>query len=121
MRVLICSLSLAFFGCSQNRTETSSFFDAPPPPPPPNILPDTAPPKYIPQFENIQVNTIPHPFNINGRMPFAVWVDGQKLPINSKESKAIVQALDIKFKQPKDTAQIHRGEGWLYPKKINAQ
>jgi hypothetical protein len=119
MKALICSIVFLFCGCIAKYSSFSSY--PPPPPPPPNILPDTPPPRYIPQLKNIQVNTIPHPFNINGRMPFAVWVDGEQLPINSKESNAIVQALNIKFVEPKSTAEIHRGEGWLYPKKINAQ
>jgi hypothetical protein len=109
---------LAFlFLCSCSSRDVAQF--SPAPAPPPNILPDTPPPNYIPDIKSIQVNTLPSPFNINGKLPFAVWVDGEMLPMNSKQSLMIVQALNIEFKEPKNTAQIHRGEGWLYLRPIN--
>ena len=112
--ILFC---IVLVGCKHSKVNTSFF--PPPPPPPPNIFPTTTPPNYIPKFKNIQVNTIPHPFNVNGQLPFAVWIDGQRLPINSSESRMIVKTLDVEFKQPKSTAQIHQGEGWLYPLDID--
>ena len=63
----------------------------------------------------IEVNRLPHPFNVNGTLPYAVWVDGERLPLNSAEAQKIVDSLNLEFKQPKDTAKIHSGEGWLYP------
>jgi len=114
MKLKISFLACLFL-CNCSNRDIAEFA----PPPPPNIMPDTPAPNYIPNIKSIQVNTLPSPFNMNGRLPFAVWVDGKKLPMNSKQSLMIVQTLNIKFKEPKDTAQIHRGEGWLYPKPIN--
>jgi hypothetical protein len=111
------SVLLCFVLCGCFNRNLADFPIAPPPPP--NIMPDTPAPNYIPDIKSVQVNTLPSPFNINGKLPFAVWVDGKKLPMNSKQSKMIVQTLNIKFVEPKNTAQIHSGEGWLYPKPIN--
>jgi len=118
MKALICSIIFLFCGCVG---KYSSFSSYPPPPPPPNIIPDSDPPNYIPDLKNIQINALPSPFNMNGKLPFAVWVDGKRLPMNSKQSQMIVKTLNIKFVEPKNTAEIHRGEGWLYPKPIHAK
>lgn len=107
---------LALFGCSQSNQIVES--DFPPPPPPPSLLPPLPPPNFTPTKEsvlNIQVNPIPHPFNIGGAMPYAIWVDGKLLPMSPKLSTDVAKALNLKFTQPKDTAKIHSGEGWLYP------
>ena len=64
---------------------------------------------------NIQVNRIPHPFNLNGRLPFQVWVDGERVPLNINEVQDMIEVLDIKFTQPEDTKEIHSGTGWIFP------
>jgi len=64
---------------------------------------------------NIQVNRIPHPFNLNGRLPFQVWVDGEQVPLDINEVKDMIEVLNIKFTQPKDTKEIHSGAGWIFP------
>lgn len=64
---------------------------------------------------NIQVNRIPHPFNLNGNLPFQVWVDGQHMPLDSKEVQGVIEVLDIEFTQPEDTEEIHSGAGWIFP------
>ena len=67
------------------------------------------------QLAEVQINPLPHPFNLNGNVPYAVWVNGKRLPLNNAQVKELAYTLDLKFKQPKDTAQIHSGEGWLRP------
>ena len=42
-------------------------------------------------------------------------MNGERLPLKSHEIKHLTDALNIKFEQPKNTAKIHDGEGWLYP------
>jgi len=82
------------------------------------LLVPPAPPNFAPSREsilNIQVNPIPHPFNLNGIMPYAIWINGKPLPMSPKLSTNLAQVLNLKFTQPKDTAKIHNGEGWLYP------
>ena len=64
----------------------------------------------------VQVNSLPHPFNLNGSMPYQVWVNGERLPLNGDKANQIVELLDIgPFEQPKDTFEIHSGAGWLRP------
>ena len=107
-------------GCSSKRGKFIDL-DIPPPPPPPFISPSSKPPNFIPPFSkliDIQVNPIPTPFNLNGNMPYAIWVNGKSLPMSPKLSTDVARALNLNFAQPKNTAKIHNGEGWLYPLKI---
>lgn len=112
MLLLLCS-------CQHKSQDVESFdFNAPPPPPPPNILPPSAPPNFKPnalELAEIQINPLPHPFNLDGRMPYAVWVNGERMRLNSEETRNLAKALNLKFEQPKDTAEIHNGAGWQYP------
>ena len=69
-----------------------------------------------PVAQGVQVNSLPHPFNLDGRMPYQVWVNGQRLPLNGNKAKQIVSLLDLgPFEQPRDTAEIHSGAGWMRP------
>lgn len=120
MKVNLWLFFLFLIGCSPKGTPL--VLDIPPPPPPPSITPPSLPPSFIPSIEDvaeIQVNPIPHPFNLNGHLPFAVWVNGKQLKLDHKSSKDIANFLGLKFTQPEDTAEIHSGEGWLYPLDIN--
>jgi len=63
----------------------------------------------------IQVNRLPHPFNVDGHLPYQVWVDGERLELNSPAARTIIKTLNLKFEQPEDTAEIHSGAGWLKP------
>jgi hypothetical protein len=117
MRISFLLFFLFLFGCSSKKSKVVNL-EVPPPPPPPNILPPSDPPSFIPSLDEvaeIQVNPIPHPFNLNGHFPYAVWVDGQRLKLTPQEMNQLIVALDLKFEQPKNTKNIHNGEGWLYP------
>ena len=88
------------------------------PPPPPNVRPPSPAPNFTPSFgaiSEIQINRIPHPFNINGEIPFCVWVDGKRSQLNNTQIKQLAKSLNIKNEEPKNTAKIHSGEGWVYP------
>lgn len=118
MKYWMCIL-LAFCSC-QHKSQNVELLDLniPAPPPPPNTLPPSAPPNFKPnilELAEIQINPIPHPFNLDGSRPYAVWVNGERLPLNSIEVRALAQSLNLKFEQPKNTAKIHNGEGWQYP------
>lgn len=64
----------------------------------------------------IQVNSLPAPFNLNGTMPYQVWVNGKRLPLNGEKADQIVEVLDLgEFVQPQDTAELHQGMGWITP------
>ena len=74
----------------------------------------SANPKTI-SLPEIQVNRLPHPLNVNGMLPYQVWVDGERLKLNGPEAKSIIKALDLNFTQPDDTPELHAGAGWLFP------
>lgn len=67
----------------------------------------------------VQVNKLPHPLNVGGSMPYQVWVDGKRLPLNSDSANRIVDALQLAkgkdFVQPEDTGELHSGAGWMRP------
>jgi len=120
MRISLLIFLFVLFGCSNKKGRIIDF-DIPVPPPPPSFTPPSTPPNFIPPIEkliNIQVNPIPHPFNLNGEMPYAIWVNGERLPMSPRLSQSIATALSLEFSQPKNTAKIHNGEGWLHPLKV---
>lgn len=108
------SVFLVCFSCSTKKIRIVDL-DIPPPPPPPSFSPTSSPPNFTPNISEIQINRIPSPLNVNGNLPYAVWVDGKRLPLNSVELKELAKSLNIKYEQPPNTAKIHSGEGWLYP------
>tara|TARA_B100000902_G_C27317569_1_gene922318 strand:+ start:2681 stop:3058 length:378 start_codon:yes stop_codon:yes gene_type:complete len=117
MKFLLTIIILISFGCNHN-SRVIEAIDYPMPPPPPNVLPYSSPPNFIPditELAEIQINPLPHPFNLNGTIPYAVWVNGEKLALSGKEVRDLALSLNLKFEQPKDTAKIHNGEGWQYP------
>ncbi len=119
-KVSFFMLLFFLFGCSSKRGKVIDL-DIPPPPPPPSVLPSSAPPNFIPpvgKLINIQVNPIPAPFNLDGSIPYAIWVNGKLLPMSPKLSTDVARALNLNFTQPKNTAKIHNGEGWLHPLKV---
>ena len=120
MKNSLCLISaLLLFGCKSQNLESKHF--VPPPPPPPKIKPPTLPPSFTPSIKKlaeIQINPIPHPFSINGEIPFVIWVDGKRLNLNNSEILQLTNSLNIKYKIPNETAEIHQGRGWQYPLKI---
>ena len=96
MKYLFIFLNLVFVGCVQQ-------------PVPVVVVP------YLGQGSEVQINPLPHPFNLNGTMPYAVWVDGEKLNLTPKQTQDLTQSLNLEFKQPENTEAIHNGEGWLAP------
>jgi len=98
-------ISLFLFGCSSNKQKQTKI-DTP------------TPPVFVSDLLNakeLQINRLPHPFNLNGSVPFAVWADGKKLNLKPKQTIELARYLGIKFEQPPDTAEIHSGQGWLHP------
>lgn len=117
MKISFLSLLLFLFGCSSKKN-MSIDLEFPPPPSPPNILPPSDPPPFIPSLDEvaeIQINPIPHPFDLNGYFPYAVWINGQRLKLTPKEMNQLIVALDLNSEQIEQTENIHNGEGWLYP------
>jgi len=105
---------ILFSGC-ESRVQNIS--DLPPPPPPPNFIP-TFPSDFISELltdSRVQINPIPHPLSLDGEIPFAVWLNGERLELSNSQIKDLTQFLDIKYEKPKDTFEIHSGAGWLKP------
>lgn len=65
----------------------------------------------------IQINPAPFPFNLTH--PYVVWVDGEKVNLNMKEVKTLAKTLNLSLERPKDTTEIHSGDGWLHPLDID--
>ena len=75
---------------------------------PKHFLIPTSPPKY-----NVQINPVPFPFNITGS--YVVWVNNERVHLNKTQLDALVSKLNLSTERPKDTAEIHNGDGWLRP------
>lgn len=117
MKYFISLIVLSLFGCNHTN-KINEGINYPFPPPPPSILPSSPPPLFQPSVSDlaeIQINPLPHPFNVNGNIPYAVWVNGKRLNLTSVEIKAVARSLNLEFEQPINTAQIHAGEGWIFP------
>jgi len=113
-------------GCNSSKLQEATLPETPQSPPKVDFIPPA--PSFEPdldlfamKYKEIQINRLPHPFNLNGSMPYAIWVDGKKLKLSPKETRNLAETLNLKFEQPKDTAEIHSGEGWLFPKQISKQ
>tara|TARA_Y100000589_G_C27093479_1_gene604944 strand:- start:763 stop:1113 length:351 start_codon:yes stop_codon:yes gene_type:complete len=99
MKIKILALLFIISGCAEKKVTTHQLV---------NLTPPTI-------VSSMQINRLPHPFNLNGENPYAVWVDGKKLNLDKNQVKDLARSLNLKFEQPEDTAQIHNGEGWLFP------
>ena len=113
-------LTLLFvIGCKSSKLEEEIDLPIPPPPSlPKHFLIPTTPPNFTPNVEEvfeIQINPIPHPLNVNGNIPYVVWLNGEKLILSPKQVRELAYSLNIEYKQPEDTAEIHNGQGWLRP------
>jgi hypothetical protein len=75
---------------------------------PKHFLMPTSPPKY-----NVQINPVPFPFNMTGS--YVVWVNNERVHLDKKQLDTLVSKLNLSTEKPKDTAEIHNGEGWLKP------
>ena len=60
----------------------------------------------------IEINSIPPPFDVNGRRPYAVWVNGQRVEMPKKDIMVLVNKIGKENIKPADTNDIHRG--WLF-------
>jgi len=110
----LCAFFIVLSCSCQNKTWT--------PPPPPNIKPPSSAPNFTPSLgaiSEIQINRIPHPFDMNGEIPFSVWVDGKRSQLSNTQIKQLAKSLNIKSQAPNNTAKIHSGEGWIYPFKTS--
>lgn len=62
----------------------------------------------------IQINAIPHPLNIDGALPYVVWIDGKRANLNPREVRKLALSLDLPL-NVRGTPEMHAGAGWLEP------
>ena len=60
----------------------------------------------------IEINSIPPPFDINGRHPYAVWVNGERIDLPKKDILILVNKIGKENIKRADPQDIHRG--WLF-------
>jgi len=80
---------------------------------------DLSPIQAHPLPFEIQINSIPHPFNVNGNIPYCIWINGERLTLNRIQAETLVNSLNLRFTQLKNTAEIHNGAGWIRPLNLN--
>jgi len=60
----------------------------------------------------IEINSVPAPFDIDGRHPYVVWVNGERVNMPKKDIVALVNKIGKENIKRADTGDIHRG--WLF-------
>jgi|TARA_B110000305_G_C19390028_1_gene614325 hypothetical protein len=111
---------LFFIGCESSKIEVANidFDKLEAPPPPPLVSPPNPPPSFTPimgKLNEVQINEVPHPFNLNGHIPCVVWVNGKQLTITPREAQNLANAVNLESRERIGTAQLNSGEGWLKP------
>ncbi len=60
----------------------------------------------------IEINTVPPPFDINGRYPYVVWVNGERVDMSRGDVLALVKKIGKENIKMAESSNIHKG--WLY-------
>lgn len=68
-------------------------------------------PKLQPVF--IEINQVPPPFDIGGRDPYVIWINGAKVKVPSHYIQPIINDVGRENIRPIDIPNLH--EGWIYP------
>ena len=70
---------------------------------------------FKPPFKQqiIEINSIPPPFNINGRFPYVVWMNGKRVDMPQKDILALIKKIGKENIKPSNNKDIHIG--WLIP------
>jgi len=61
----------------------------------------------------IEINSIPPPFDVNGRFPYVVWVNGKRVDMPQKDILVLVEKIGKENIKPSNNKDIHIG--WLTP------
>ena len=107
MRSLYIIFLLFFVGCESSKIEVANidFDKLEAPPLPPLMLPTTPAPNFTPnivKLSEVQINEIPHPFNLDGHIPCVIWVK-------------LAKAVDLTSRPKIHASKLHSGEGWIKP------
>tara|TARA_A200000159_G_scaffold54006_1_gene50036 strand:- start:17577 stop:17933 length:357 start_codon:yes stop_codon:yes gene_type:complete len=63
----------------------------------------------------IEINSVPHPFNLNGGNPYVVWVNGQRVNLTLNQKKDLINIIKAENIKPVSEEDLHSGDGWLNP------
>jgi hypothetical protein len=63
----------------------------------------------------IEINDVPHPFNLNNTNQYVIWINGKKVKVKNKDKQAIVALVGASNIKPVTDEDIHNGNGWLRP------
>ena len=79
--------------------------------------------QYVQEYVNvpiteIQINAVPKPLDVDGFYPYMVWVNGKHSGLNPGQAKALARALNLPLHEKPTHYAIDRGDGWLYPLKL---
>jgi hypothetical protein len=94
--ITILTISISFCGCTAIKKKKSIIN------------------QYIKEpIHEIQINPAPYPFHMIH--PYVIWVNGERLVISKKDVILIAEEFNLSLKPPKNTAELHSGNGWLSP------
>lgn len=74
-----------------------------------NFIPDLG---SLPQ---IQINKIPHPFDVGGYLPCTVWINGKKADLTPYQAQDLAKILNLGAYPAIDDKKLHEGIGWQQP------
>ena len=110
---LIFLFFLFTFSCKHSKDQAINL----PIPDPPNFNLDIPPPpSFTPNLYKVQINSVPMPFHI--AHCYIVWVNGKRVMLNATETIQLAESLSLPIDPPKDTKELHNGEGWHKPLRI---
>jgi hypothetical protein len=61
----------------------------------------------------MEINSVPPPFDLNGRAPYVLWVNGVKTDLPKEDLEYLVAKVGVENIKPIRIVDIH--QGWLWP------
>jgi len=110
---LILLIFLCLVSCKHSQDE---IVNLPIPDPPHFNINIPSPPSFTPNLYKVQINSVPMPFHM--AHCYIVWVNGKRVMLNPAETIQLAESLNLPTYPPKDTKELHNGEGWHKPLKI---
>ena len=98
MKFILLSIALLLVGCNHHNKIKVEGVDYP-----------SLPPHVI------EINDVPHPFNLNNYNSYIVWVNGKRVDIPLEKKNALIALVGAKNIAPVSDEDIHNGDGWLRP------
>ena len=61
----------------------------------------------------IEINSVPHPFDLAGNNPYVVWMNGKRVKLPKQDLSELVSKVGEENIPEIDSSDIHKG--WLFP------